>query len=172
VWRPHIPGHHAASFGVPKATEDQHAESPHCKPKEASSIATTLRPLRILIVDDEHAIASSLATILRTHGFEANSVYSGYSAIETAFEWLPDVVISDIHMPGINGVDAVLSMARRLPNSKFLLFSGHLPSHETVSRAHQQGLRFVFLPKPVPPQSVVEYLKGCEAELSLERASA
>lgn len=135
-------------------------------------MATALRPLRILIVDDEHAIASSLATILRTHGFEANSVYSGYSAIETAFEWLPDVVISDIRMPGINGVDAVLSMARQLPNSKFLLFSGHLPSHETVSRAHQQGLRFVFLPKPVRPQCVVEFLNVCETELRVERKAA
>lgn len=132
-------------------------------------MATTLRPLRVLIVDDEHLIASSLAAILRTYGFEAVSVYSGYSAIETAFAWVPDVIISDIRMPGINGVDAVLSMARRLPNSRFLLFSGHLPSHGNVSRAHEQGLRFVFLPKPVPPQSVVEYLKACEVELNLER---
>lgn len=127
-------------------------------------MATTLRRLRVLIVDDEHVIASSLATILRTFGFDAISVYSGYSAMETAFAWLPDVVVSDILMPGINGVDAILSMARRLPNSKFLLFSGHLQSHETLSRAHQQGLRFVFMPKPVPPEWVVEYLRECELE--------
>jgi len=135
-------------------------------------MATTLRPLRILIVDDEHLIASSLATVLRTHGFEAISVYSGYSALETAFAWLPDVVISDIFTPGLNGVDAVLSMARRLPKAKFLLFSGHLPSHDSVSRTHEQGLRFVFFQKPIPPQSVVEYLRRCELELNVEREVA
>jgi DNA-binding NtrC family response regulator len=131
-------------------------------------MATSLRPMRVLIVDDEHVIASSLAAILRTHGFEAISVYSGYSALETAFAWIPDVVISDILMPGINGVDAVLSMARRLPKAKFLLFSGHARSHGNVSRAQDRGLRFVFLQKPVPPQSVLEYLKNCELELNVE----
>ena len=132
-------------------------------------MATILRPLRVLVADDEHVIADSLATILRTHGFEATSVYSGYSAVETAFEWLPDVVISDIRMPGINGVDAALSMARRLPNAKFLLFSGHIQSHSNLSRAREQGLTVVFLQKPVPPHSVVEYLRVCENELNVER---
>ena len=127
-------------------------------------MAAALRPLRVLVADDEHVIADSLATILRTHGFEAMAVYSGYSAIETAFEWLPDVVISDIKMPDLNGVDAVLSMSRRLPHSKFFLFSGHLASQESINRAHERGLRFAFLQKPVPPQSVLEYLRACEAE--------
>jgi|SRR4051794_28350144 DNA-binding NtrC family response regulator len=135
-------------------------------------MATTLRPLRVLVVDDEHVIADSLSTILRKQGFEVIAVYSGYSAIETAFEWLPDVVISDINMPGVNGVDAILSMARRLPRAKFLLLSGHLASRSTVNRAHEQGLRFVFLHKPVPPESVAEYLKGCELDSNVEREGA
>ena len=132
-------------------------------------MAAILRSLRVLVADDEHVIADSLVTILRTHGFEASAVYSGYSAVETAISWLPDVVISDIKMPGMNGVDAALSMSRRLPRAKFLLFSGHVASHDSMSHAHEQGLRFVFLEKPVPPQSVVEYLRGCELELKLRR---
>ena len=111
-------------------------------------MATALRPLRVLVVDDEHIIGDSLVAILRTHGFEAISVYSGYSAIETAIEWLPHVIISDINMPNINGVDAVLSMARRLPKTRFLLFSGHAPSESTLNRARQQGLRLLFIQKP------------------------
>ena len=97
-------------------------------------------------------------------------MYSGYSAMETAFAWVPDVIISDIRMPDLNGVDAVLSMARRLPNTKFLLFSGQ--SNGSLSRALERGLKFVFLEKPVQPQSVVEYLKRCEAELNAEREAA
>lgn len=131
-------------------------------------MATNVRPMRVLIVDDEHVIASSLAKILRANGFEAISVYSGYSALETAFSWIPDVVISDILMPGINGVDAVLSMARQLPKAKFLLFSGHVLSHGNVGRAQDRGLRFVFLQKPVPPQSVLDYLRSCQLELNVE----
>jgi DNA-binding NtrC family response regulator len=133
-------------------------------------MATAFRPLRVLVADDEHVIADSLVTILRNHGFESASVYSGYSEMEMAFAWVPDVIISDISMPDVNGIDAVLSMARRLPNTKFLLFSGQ--SHGSLSRARDRCLKFVFFEKPVQPQSVIEYLKGCEAELNAQREAA
>src|SRR5580692_9288960 len=123
-------------------------------------MANASRPLRVLVADDERLIADSLVTILRIHGFEATSVYSGYSAIETALTLLPDVIISDISMPGVNGVDAVLSMSRRLPDAKFLLVSGHVQSQNSLNRAREQGLEFVYLNKPVRPEVFIEYLAG------------
>jgi len=129
-------------------------------------MANTNRRLRVLVADDERLIADSLVMIFRTHGFDATSVYSGYSAIETALTLLPDVIICDISMPGVNGVDAVLSMSRRLPETKFLLFSGHAQSQNSLSRAREQGLKFVYLNKPVRPQIFIEYLTGYAAVLN------
>lgn len=133
-------------------------------------MATPSRPLRILVADDEHVIADSLSSILRNHGFESVSVYSGYSAMEKAFEWVPDVIISDVRMPDVNGVDAVLNLARRLPNTRFLLLSGQ--SHGSLNRARERGVKFVFLEKPVQPQSLLEYLKACETDLYAQHDAA
>lgn len=117
------------------------------------------RPLRVLVADDERVITDSLAAILRSHGFEVTSVYSGYSAIETALTLLPDVIICDILMPGVNGVDAILSMSRRLRNTKFVLLSGYAHSVDILKRAQQQQLEFIYLQKPVAPHILVEHVK-------------
>lgn len=131
-------------------------------------MAATSRPLRVLVADDEHAIADSLTTIFRSHGFDARSVYSGYSAIETAVKFDPDVVISDVTMPGVNGIDAVLSISRQWPNSRFLLFTGNADCQESLERARAGGLRLACLHKPVPPRLLIEYLRECANHLNLD----
>lgn len=120
---------------------------------------TTHRPLRVLVVDDEHPIADTLVTIFRNYGFEATSVYSGYSAIEVALSVHPDVVISDVRMPGVNGLDAILSIWRLLPSAKFILCSAQADYTDRLSMARDQGFNFVYLHKPIPPQSFIQYLK-------------
>jgi CheY-like chemotaxis protein len=130
----------------------------------------TDRPLRVLVVDDEHPIADSLVTIFRNHGFDATSVYSGYSAIEAALSVRPDVVISDVRMPGVNGLDAILSIWRLLPSAKFILFSAKADYTDRLSRAREQGFNFVYLHKPIPPQSFIEYLKHWAQERAVGAA--
>ena len=129
-------------------------------------MATTRRPLRVLVADDEQLIADSLAIIFRNNGFDAISVYSGYSAMESAVSFQPDVVISDIIMPGVNGVDAVLSISQHLPASKFLLITGHADCQDSLRRAQVRGLPFLYLQKPIPPRFLVEYLKDYALQLN------
>jgi CheY-like chemotaxis protein len=126
----------------------------------------TPRPLRVLVADDEHLIADTLVAIFRNKGFDASSAYSGYSAIETAVTLKPDVIISDVLMPGMNGIEAALSISKLLPDSKFLLFSGHAGSQDSIRLARSQGLNFVFMHKPVPPGFLVEYLEDCALKLN------
>jgi CheY-like chemotaxis protein len=131
-------------------------------------MAAIKRPLRVLVADDEKVIADSLAIIFRDNGFDATAVYNGPSAIETAAQLQPDVVISDVLMPGMSGVDAVLNISRRLPQSEFVLFSGHADCQQSLIGAQANGLKFVYLHKPVPPQLLIEYLAGCAIRLQGE----
>jgi|SRR5579862_4008541 len=128
-------------------------------------MAVAMRPLRVLVVDDEQLIADSLATIFRINGFEVTCAYSGYSAIQIANRLLPDVIVSDILMPGLNGVDAALSISRDLPGSRFVFVSGCSGFQENLSAARNRGLRFIYLEKPVPPKFLVGYLEDCWREV-------
>ncbi len=128
----------------------------------------TPRALRVLVADDEHVIADTLAAIFRNNGFDVKSVYSGYSAIETAVSYRPDVVISDILMSGINGIDVALSISRELPKSKFVLITGHSDYDENLELARRRGLDLLCFHKPILPQSLIDYLTNCARELNLE----
>jgi len=126
------------------------------------------RALRVLVADDEHVIADTLATIFRNNGFEVRSVYSGYSAIETAVHFYPDVVVSDILMAGINGIDAALSISRELPKSRFILITGHADCDDDIEQARARGLDVMCLHKPILPQSLIEHLADCAMDLKLK----
>lgn len=128
-------------------------------------MATTGRPLRVLVADDEHVIADSLAIIFRNNGFDAKSVYSGYSAIETAADFRPDVVISDIVMPAPGGVETILSIWQQWPKCRFLLMTGYANLQDALVRARGRGMQLVCLHKPVPPQLLVDYLTDCALQL-------
>lgn len=65
---------------------------------------------RILVVDDEQQIIRVLRTSLATHGYEVRTATDGLSALEIFKEWTPDLVLTDLMMPGING----LELCRRL----------------------------------------------------------
>jgi CheY-like chemotaxis protein len=66
--------------------------------------------MRVLVVDDNHDAADTLAAMLRLDGHEVTAAYGGEQAISTALDTIPDLVLLDINMPGINGFE----VARRL----------------------------------------------------------
>ncbi len=68
------------------------------------------QPPRILIVDDEPQIARVLRTGLKTHGYEVRVAADGVSALETFGDWHPDLVVTDLAMPNMDGLD----LCRRL----------------------------------------------------------
>jgi YesN/AraC family two-component response regulator len=80
--------------------------------------------LKVLVADDERLIADTLAIILNESGFEATAVYTGDDAIQTAKTLLSDVLISDVVMPGLNGINAAIEIPKVLPTCKILLLSG------------------------------------------------
>ena len=80
------------------------------KPREARKVGITSSPLRILVVDDTYAAAFVMSRLLEKLGHEVETAADAMAAIEAVIRSKPDVVFSDIAMPGINGYE----LARRL----------------------------------------------------------
>ena len=115
---------------------------------------------KVLIVDDERVIADTLSMILNQSGFEARAVYSGEGALELARSFAPDMLISDVIMADLNGIDAAIQFRVLLPKIKILLFSGQAATADLLEKARTKGYEFEILAKPVHPQDLLNKLRG------------
>ena len=120
---------------------------------------TAAKP-RVLVADDEQVIANTLAIILNQAGFEARAVYSGEKVLESLDTFQPDMLISDVIMTDMNGIDAAITIRGMLPNCKILLFSGQAATADLLDRARVQGHEFEILAKPVHPQDLLARLRS------------
>ena len=115
---------------------------------------------KVLVADDERVIADTLAIILNQSGFDATAVYTGEKAVETARTLRPDMLISDVIMTDLNGIDAAIRIREMLPACKILLFSGQAATADLLDRARGQGHEFEILAKPVHPQDLLARLRS------------
>ena len=120
---------------------------------------TSRRP-KVLVADDERVIADTLAMILNQSGFEARAVYSGEKALEMAPVFQPNMLISDVIMADLNGIDAAIRIRALLPGIKVLLFSGQAATADLLEKARTQGYEFEILAKPVHPQDLLTRLRA------------
>jgi CheY-like chemotaxis protein len=119
----------------------------------------TLQTLRrVLILDDEQIIANTLAMILNRNGFEARAVYSGQDAIDTATQLSPDVLISDVVMEGMTGIDAAIRISQLVPSCRIILFSGQAATADLLQQAEADGHHFEILAKPIHPRALLQCL--------------
>jgi CheY-like chemotaxis protein len=110
---------------------------------------------KILVVDDNRVIASTLAAILDGQGYETLTAYSGEEAVDVACSFHPKLLLSDISMGLINGVNAAISILSALPHCKVLFISGHASCADVLGNARAQGFNFEVLTKPVPPPELL-----------------
>lgn len=110
----------------------------------------------ILVVDDEQRIADTLALILQSDGYETAVAYEGDSALALSSKVRPDLLLTDVVMPGMNGIELALAVSKRLPGCKVLLFSGQAATAELLGRAQKQGCDFPLLSKPVHPEDLLK----------------
>ncbi|HEY1983973.1 MAG TPA: response regulator [Terracidiphilus sp.] len=123
---------------------------------------TTLKP-KVLIADDEHVIADTLAMILNQGGFEARAVYSCVKALELASTFQPDMLISDVIMAELNGVEAAIKMKALLPDIRVFLLSGQTATAELLEKENAANYGFEVLFKPLHPQDLISKLRGTVA---------
>lgn len=115
----------------------------------------------VLIADDERVIADTLSIILSKSGFSTLTAYNGASALEIAEECIPDLVISDVMMPGITGIDLAIKVKETIPECKVLLFSGQAATVDLLENARRLGHDFTILTKPVHPTDVLRRVFEC-----------
>ncbi|MGC2163208.1 MAG: response regulator [Silvibacterium sp.] len=112
------------------------------------------RPV-VLVVDDEHVIADTLAAILSINGFAPLVAYNGKSALEIANVIPPELLISDVVMPGMSGIELAIALVETLPACKVLLFSGQASTMDLLAEARADGHHFTALTKPVHPTELL-----------------
>lgn len=139
--------------GGPQAPERRNSSK-----NEAGDSALKTKPT-VLIVDDEHLIADTLAEILSDKGFEASAVYSPRHAIEQIRELCHDIVITDVIMPGMNGIELAKFIRNTCPDTRIVLLSGQAVTAELVERAKREGYSFEMLAKPVGPEALLKRLR-------------
>lgn len=120
----------------------------------------TTRKKRVLIVDDQHAIADTFAIILGQNGFEAVTAYSGEQAVATAATFQPDVLISDVVMGKMNGIELAVAISDSFPGCDIVLISGNPNTGTLLATAQAQGHAFEILPKPLHPSALMERLRA------------
>jgi CheY-like chemotaxis protein len=118
------------------------------------------RPV-ILIVDDEKVIADTLSIILSKSGFDTHAAYDGPSALALALQIAPQLLISDVVMPGMSGIDLAITLAGDLPQCKVLLFSGQAATVDLLEEARRSGHNFTTLTKPVHPTDLLKRISEC-----------
>jgi CheY-like chemotaxis protein len=117
------------------------------------------RATRVIVVDDETRIASTLVEILRGEGFDAMSASTGDSAIELARAFRPDIVLSDVIIPGLNGIEVGITISTFLPKCRIILFSGQAATLDLLKDARQRGHDFEILAKPIKPAALLSIIR-------------
>jgi DNA-binding NtrC family response regulator len=133
---------------------------------------TGQKPQRVFVVDDEPMIAWSLAEILRKSGFDATAFTNPQDALRTAESDLPDLLLSDVLMPQLSGVELAIRVRQLCPVCKVLLMSGHAATRDILDEANGNGRRFDLLTKPVHPEVLILKVRDAISHAGEKASSA
>jgi CheY-like chemotaxis protein len=128
------------------------------------------RPV-VLVVDDESAIADTLAEILTLSGYAAMPVYDGEEALESALLMPPELLITDVMLPGMSGIELAITMRRIFPDCRVLLFSGQAATSDLLTSAKRAGHQFTLLSKPVYPTDLLKQVSESLGESNTDASS-
>jgi DNA-binding NtrC family response regulator len=112
--------------------------------------------VRVFVVDDEQVIASTVATILRREGYTTEGFTNPWEALESATLAAPDLLISDVMMPELSGMDLAIEIQALYPQCKVLLFSGQaMYVGEQRESSKDWNSDFDILAKPIHPKELI-----------------
>ena len=113
----------------------------------------------VLVVDDEPIIADTRAAIFSTWGFTTTTAYNAKSAVALAAELSPDLLLADVDLLGMSGVDLAVRIAKDAPRCKILLLVSPT-SGEKLALARKAGLEFSTIAKPVQPSQLRAHIES------------
>jgi len=125
---------------------------------------------RVLIVDDEAELVSALEERLALRGFQASGVTTGAEALERVAAGAYDVVLLDVKMPGLGGLQVIKTIKTEHPQVQVVLLTGH-----GSARDADEGMRlgaFDYLMKPVKIGDLVRILHAAAGRAPAEENSS
>src|ERR1700689_492557 len=125
----------------------------------------TTRP-QLLVVDDEAGIRESLASILKDEGYDVDTANSAEEALERASHGDIEVILLDVWLPGIDGLEALSRLQAESRPPAVIMISGH-GTIETAVRATKLGA-FGFIEKPLSLEKIIVLVRNAVQQLRLQ----
>jgi len=122
--------------------------------------------IKILLVDDEEAFVDTLANRLKMRDLKVETVYDGEQALSAVENKEPDVMILDLKMPGLHGMDVLRKIRKTYPNIQVIVLTGHGTEKDEEEAIRLGG--FDFLKKPTDIETLLGKIKIAYKE-KLER---
>ena len=122
-------------------------------------------PPLVLLVDDEPAARLLYGDWLAAAGFRVEQAHNGLQALERAFDLIPDAIVTDLNIPGIDGYELTrrLRADARTSAIPILAITGYAPFTQDPARADRAGCDAI-LPKPCEPEDVTSTLRALIAD--------
>jgi CheY-like chemotaxis protein len=127
---------------------------------EASSLRNYIEtPPSVLIVDDEPIIADTRAAIFSTWGFTTTTAYNAKSALALVAEMSPDLLLADVDLLGMDGIELAIKIFQAAPRCKILLLTNPIVG-DSLARAREAGLDFSVMAKPIQPAELRAHIEN------------
>ena len=112
---------------------------------------------RILIVDDEHDFATTLAERLRLRSYDTHVVASHIETLALVEKIKPDVVLLDLNLPGISGIEILMTLRNFSPEVEVILLTGHMDLASTIEGLRLDSFHYIF--KPFDIRELIEKIE-------------
>lgn len=116
-----------------------------------------MKNTKILIVDDEVEFASTLAERLQLRGYDARSVYCAEDAFASVKSEPPDVILLDLKMPGMSGIEILMTVRTFAPNIYVILLTGHMDVEKEIEGISLNN--FDYIMKPVDIKELMQKIE-------------
>jgi DNA-binding NtrC family response regulator len=121
----------------------------------------------VLVVDDDAATRDGLTTLVENWGYNASAAADGETALKSCDKELPHAIVTDLMMPGMNGLEFIAELAERVQQVAVIFMTGQA-TVETAVQAIKLGA-YDYLPKPIEPQRLRSVLEKALKQVSLAR---
>ena len=125
---------------------------------------------KVMIVDDEVDFLETIVKRLKTRGIDVAGVESGYKALEVLDGSSPDVIILDVKMPGMDGIETLREIKKKKPLTEVIMLTGHA-SVESGIQGMQLGA-FDYVMKPVALDELLEKVRQAYERKLLQEGQA
>jgi len=115
---------------------------------------------RVLVVDDDEVIASTTSMILNDTGFDSVAAFGGEEALNIARGQSFDMLLTDVVMDPMNGIELAVAFLDIHPSARVLLFTGTTEAAQPILDAMRSRQNFPVLQKPIHPRDLIERLRA------------